>query len=79
MMHVKPVKVVQVDARGRISIKKFSDHSLYMIDVDDTGIITLTPMVALPLETSRRIDEFLGKPDSGVRVTRVQPKHEEIS
>jgi hypothetical protein len=71
--------LLEVDARGRISIGSLATHDRYLVEVEDDGTIVLTPAVVMSAvearlhaatETSRRIDEFLDHPETGSRRTR---------
>jgi hypothetical protein len=71
--------LLEVDARGRISIGSVATHDRYLVMVEDDGTIVLTPAVVMPAaearlhaatETARRVDEFLDKPEAGFRRTR---------
>lgn len=73
--------LVEVDARRRVSLGTLAQHDRYLADVEEDGTIILTPAVVMSLaearlhaatETSRRIDEFLDKPEIGSR--RERPK-----
>ena len=78
MLVTKSVKIVYRDKRGRISLGKYIDHDMFMLDIADDGIVTLTPMVAMPQTTSDRIDEFIGDPSKGIKVERIKQRFEEI-
>lgn len=78
MMELKRIKIVYKDSRGRVSLRKHTDHDMFMIDVADDGVLTLTPMVAMPQYVSERIDEFIEEQGEGIRVTRLDQRYEEI-
>lgn len=78
MMELKRIKIVYKDSRGRVSLRKHTDHDMFMIDVADDGVLTLTPMVAMPQYVSERIDEFIEEHGEGIRVTRLDQRYEEI-
>jgi hypothetical protein len=78
MLATKSVKIVSRDNRGRVSLSKFTDHDMFMIDVAEDGTITMTPMIAMPQKISEKIDEFLDEPSAGVRVTRPGMRYGEI-
>jgi hypothetical protein len=47
-----PRSLIQVDARGRISLASVTGpeaHSYYLVDVAEDGVITLTPAVVAPI------------------------------
>lgn len=79
MLVTKDVKIVYMDKRGRVSLGKLVDHDMFMVDIAEDGIVTLTPMVAMPTKVSERIDEFLADPSTGVRVTRPGQHYKEIT
>lgn len=70
MREVRKVRVIQADGRGRVSLKKFTNHELHTVDVDADGTLTLTPVVILPREATEKVDEFLDNPSTGIRVAR---------
>ena len=78
MLEVKKVTIGCLDKRGRMSLGKYVNHDMFMIDVADDGIITLTPMVALPKKVSDRLDRDAGIEADAPRVTRLQQRFEEI-
>jgi hypothetical protein len=78
MLQTKSVKIVYRDNRGRFSLAKFTDHDMFMVDVADDGVLTLTPMIAMPQAVSEKIDQFLADPSKGVKVTRPGQRYEEI-
>lgn len=77
MLETQAVKIVNRDNRGRVSLSKFTDHDMFMVDVAEDGVLTLTPMIAMPRLMSERIDTFLKDPSTGVRVTRPSQRYEE--
>jgi hypothetical protein len=79
MLATKDVKIVYRDKRGRFSLGKFVDHDMFMVEIADDGVVTLTPMIAMPQKVSEKIDEFLADPSKGVRVTRPGQRYEEIT
>lgn len=79
MKFVHKVRVVMSDTRGRVSLRRYTDNSLHVVDVDSEGIITLTPVVVMPRETAEKINESLDNPSAGVRVMRPEPRYQEIS
>jgi hypothetical protein len=78
MLVTRDVKIVYRDKRGRFSLGKFVDHDMFMVEIADDGVVTLTPMIAMPQKVSEKIDEFLADPTAGVRVTRAMSRNEEI-
>lgn len=49
-----PRLLVRVDGRGRISLASVAgpeEHSYYLVQVAEDGVITLTPAVVAPLVT----------------------------
>lgn len=78
MKFTRKIRVAQSDTRGRVSLKRYTDNSLHIVDVDSEGIITLTPVVIMPRETAEKIDEFLDNPSTGIRVVRPTPRYQEI-
>jgi hypothetical protein len=78
MLVTKDVRIVYRDKRGRFSLGKFVDHDMFMVEIADDGVVTLTPMIAMPQKVSERIDEFLADPSKGVRVTRPGQRYEKI-
>lgn len=42
-------RVIQTDARGRISLGDMMTSRFYFAKVDDKGVITLRPAVVVPL------------------------------
>jgi len=76
--------LLEVDARRRISLGSLAEHDRYLAELEEDGTIVLTPAVVLPAtearlhaatETSRRIDDFLDRPETGSRRTRpIRPR-----
>lgn len=71
--------LLEVDSRRRISLGPLAGHDRYLVDVEDDGVIVLTPAVVMSVaearlhtaaETARKIDDFLDHPETGVRRTR---------
>ena len=71
--------VLEVDSRRRISLGTLAEHDRYLVDVEEDGTIVLTPAVVMSAaqarllaaaETSKRIDEFLDRPETGSRRAR---------
>jgi hypothetical protein len=71
--------LLEVDSRKRISLGSLAQHDRYLADVEEDGTIVLTPAVVMSAaqarllaatETSRQIDEFLDRPETGSRRTR---------
>jgi hypothetical protein len=71
--------LLEVDSRRRISLGALATSDRYLVEVEDDGTIVLTPAVVMSAvearlhaatETSRRIDEFLDNPETGVQRTR---------
>jgi len=78
-MRTDKTTLLEVDARGRISIGSLATHDRYLVQVEDDGTIVLTPAVVMSAvearlhaatETSRKIHEFLENPETGSRRTR---------
>lgn len=40
--------LVEVDQRGRISVRKWADATLYLLDKEPDGTIVLTPATVVP-------------------------------
>lgn len=67
----QPVRLVEVDTRGRISLRKFTEEKYFTLTVDGEGVITLTPALVMPVnDTTRKIEEFIQDPTAGVSVQR---------
>jgi hypothetical protein len=71
--------LMEVDSRRRISLGSLAAHDRYLVEVEDDGIIVLIPAVVMSAaearlhaatETSKRMDDFLDHPETGVRRTR---------
>jgi len=71
--------LLELDSRRRISLGSLARHDRYLVDVEEDGTIVLTPAVVMSVvearlhaatETSKRIDEFLDNPETGVRRSR---------
>jgi hypothetical protein len=71
--------LLEVDSRRRISLGPLAQHDRYLVEVEDDGVIVLTPAVVLSVaearlhaatETARKIDDFLDHPEKGVRRAR---------
>jgi hypothetical protein len=71
--------LLEVDSRRRISLGSLAAHDRYLVEVEDDGVIVLTPAVVMSAaearlyaatETSKMIDDFLDDPETGVRRTR---------
>lgn len=77
----KPTRqsLLEVDSRRRLSLGPLAEHDRYLVQVEDDGVIILTPAVVMSVaearlhaaaETARKIDDFLEHPETGVRRTR---------
>jgi len=71
--------LLEVDSRRRISLGSLAEHARYLVDVEEDGVIILTPAVVMSVAQARlhaapviskRIDDFLDNPETGVRRTR---------
>lgn len=71
--------LLEVDTRRRISLGPLAEHDRYLAQVEEDGVIILTPAVVMSAaearlyaatETSRKIDDFLDHPETGVRRAR---------
>lgn len=80
--------LLEVDSRRRISLGSLAEHARYLVEVEDDGVIVLTPAVVMSVaearlhtavETSRRIDDFLENPETGVLRTRPERLRERRS
>ena len=66
---------VEVDPRRRISLGKAGnrDHKRYRIEEDDLGVLTLTPVVSVPVTViSERLRQAVELADAG----QLQPRPE---
>jgi hypothetical protein len=66
----KKSRVVVADSRGRISLKKFTDHEMHIVDVDSNGVITLIPVLVMPVQLASEIDKFIDNPATGIPAHR---------
>jgi hypothetical protein len=76
--------LLEVDSRRRISLGSLAEHDRYLVEVEEDGVIVLTPAVVMSAaearlhaaeETARKIDDFLDRPETGVRRTRPTGSH----
>ena len=76
--------LLEVDSRRRISLGALAEHDRYLVEVDDDGVIVLTPAVVMSVaearlhaapETARKINDFLDNPEKGVRRSRPTGSH----
>jgi hypothetical protein len=44
-------RYIELDARRRIALNHLARHDLYLVQVDERGVITLTPAEVTPLVT----------------------------
>ena len=55
-------KIIEVDARGRISLGELGKHNRYLAEVDEDGTIRLHPAVVL---TQVEYDNLINKGEKG--------------
>jgi hypothetical protein len=76
--------LLEVDSRRRISLGALAQHDRYFVDVEDDGVIVLTPVIVMSVaefrlhaavETARKIDDFLDHPETGTRRRRPTGSH----
>jgi hypothetical protein len=77
--------LLEVDSRRRVSLGSLAEHARYLVEVEDDGVIVLTPAVVMSVaearlhaatDTTKRIDSFLDNPETGVRRTRPKRLHQ---
>lgn len=64
-------KLLELDARRRVSLGALAHHNYYFAEEQDDGVIVLTPAVVMPATQAAQIDTFLDRPETGV--TRARP------
>lgn len=71
--------LLELDSRRRISLGSLAEHDRYLVEVEEDGVIVLTPAVVMSAaearlhaaaDTARKIDHFLDHPETGVPRSR---------
>jgi hypothetical protein len=63
-------KLLELDARRRISLGSMAHHNYYFATEQTDGVIILTPAVVMPAAQAAKLDNFLDHPEAGTRRSR---------
>jgi hypothetical protein len=58
-------RVLELDARRRITLGSLAAYDRYLVTTEEDGTITLTPAIVITAAQARHIEDFLDDPASG--------------